>query len=367
MSVETLKDDQFKALKATSGYNQARELIETLEEKGFEAYLVGGCVRDVLLGRALKDFDMCTSATPEEMKKVFKDFKLLLQGENFGTVSVVVDKTSFEITSFRGDGLYSNSRHPDSVKFVTSLKEDLLRRDFTVNALAFHPVRGLVNLVGGYEDLELKVLKTVGDPDKRFEEDALRIVRLLRFAVQLNFKIDDKTFEAAKNKSSSVKKISKERVFTEFKKMLAGRPHFKILDQLFKTSFESFFEIRKELSLFEKAYVAILMCEKLDVVFEDYILEKSLRDRCLALIKIKSSCDLRSDFVKTCDKYELYDQEQLDLWRLVCGLLPERKLDKIQPYSKKAVLEETQSLKEQCDGKALGAAIFEFKKKTFFG
>jgi tRNA nucleotidyltransferase/poly(A) polymerase len=366
LKFENLKDHQLSALKNAEGYEQACCLIDLLNNNGFEAYLVGGSVRDVILGRVLKDFDMCTSAKPEEMKLVFKDYKLLLQGESFGTVSVVVDKTAYEITSFRGDGTYTDSRHPDSVEFKSSLKEDLERRDFTINALAFHPKKGVVDLVGGLKDIESRVLRTVGDPDRRFDEDALRIARLVRFAVQLGFKIDEKSFDAAQKKASQLKKISKERVYTEFKKMLAGQPYINILDQIFKTNFESVLGSRKELMLFDKAYITLTLSEILGVKFEDVILEKSLKESCHSFEKLVESDDLKSSFIRICDKHSLYDQDQLDLWKLLCFKRPESADSKVQSFSKSDVSHATKELRREHEGRDLGRAVFDLKVNLFF-
>jgi len=366
MSFENLKDKQLKALKESEGYVDACGLIDKIEENGFEAYLVGGCVRDVLLDRKLKDFDMCTSAKPEDMKRIFKDYKLLLQGEAFGTVSVVVDKTAYEITSFRGDGVYSDSRHPDSVEFKNSLKDDLERRDFTVNALAYHPIKGVVDLVGGFKDLKLKILRTVGDPDKRFDEDALRIARLIRFAVQLGFEIEDKTLEAAFGKAHHLKNISTERIYTEFKKMLNGEPHLEVLDHVFGASFHTELERAAELDLFEKAYVSLEISERLGVSVESYVLEKNLREGCLALIRLKNTETLKTDFIQLCDKFSLYGEDQLSLWSVVCLVNSEAAGMNVQPYSKPDISIATQELRLKHEGRALGQVIFDLKITLFF-
>jgi len=367
MSIENLKDEHLRAYQKVEGFSQACGLIDLLEASGFEAYFVGGCVRDMLLDRELKDFDMCTSATPDQMKTAFKDHKLLLQGEDFGTVSVVLDGTSYEITSFRGDGVYSDSRHPDSVEFKTSLIEDLKRRDFTVNALAFHPKKGVVDLVDGLKDLSLKILKTVGDPKKRFDEDALRIARLIRFSVQLGFEIDQRTFEAAVEKADALKKVSVERVYTELKKMLDGQPNFESLDKVFKTSFNEKFSSYKNLNLFEKAFIASELGEILDVSTKDYLLEKKLKDRFLSLAKLSSSEDIKTDFIKVLDKYEIDGEDQARFWSLVSVDSPTLKNLKVSPYTKALLSKEIEELKGLHQGRDLGDAIVKLKIKTFFG
>ncbi len=196
-------------------------VLNRLTQNGYEAYIVGGCVRDSLLGLTPSDFDITTSAKPQEVIELFE--KTIPTGINHGTVTVMVDKTPIEVTTFRTEGYYTDSRHPENVEFVTNLKEDLSRRDFTVNALAFNEETGLVDLFGGVKDLENKVLKAVGDPEKRFREDALRILRLFRFASQLGFEIEEKTFRDALKLGKNLENISHERIFLEIQKALNGK------------------------------------------------------------------------------------------------------------------------------------------------
>lgn len=196
-------------------------ILNTLQENGYEAYIVGGCVRDALLGLTPHDYDITTAATPEKIIELFE--KTIPTGIKHGTVTVLVEKEPVEVTTFRTEGCYSDSRRPDSVEFVTDLKEDLSRRDFTVNALAFSPKQGLQDYFCGTLDLENKILKAVGDPEKRFSEDALRILRLFRFASQLDFKIEENTFNAALNLCHTLENISHERIFTELLKAITGK------------------------------------------------------------------------------------------------------------------------------------------------
>ena len=159
-----------------------KNCIELLENAGYEAYAVGGCVRDTLMGKVPSDWDVTTSARPEEMQTVFKDFRLVETGIKHGTVTVLCEKNCVEITTFRIDGTYSDSRHPDNVIFSRALSDDLSRRDFTVNAMAYSEKTGVIDLFGGKKDLECGVLRTVGQAKRRFSEDALRILRAVRFA-----------------------------------------------------------------------------------------------------------------------------------------------------------------------------------------
>lgn len=197
-----------------------KEIITKIEEAGYEAYAVGGCVRDSLLGREPNDWDITTSAMPEEVKKLFK--KTFDTGIQHGTVSVLLNKEIFEVTTYRIDGEYEDARHPKDVVFTRELKEDLLRRDFTINAMAYNPSKGLVDLYGGMDDLNNKVIRCVGNPYDRFSEDALRIMRAVRFASQLDYKIEENTKKAIQELSGNLTKISVERIQTELVKMMVS-------------------------------------------------------------------------------------------------------------------------------------------------
>jgi len=194
----------------------ALEIIDKLNKASFEAYLVGGCVRDMLMGKAPKDWDITTSATPEEVKALFD--KTFDTGIAHGTVTVVMAKENYEVTTYRIDGDYKDFRRPEDVVFTQNLKEDLLRRDFTMNAIAYHPEEGYVDYFGGMEDIEKGIIRGVGDPAKRFNEDALRMMRAVRFACQLGFEIEEDTFSALKNNSSLITHVSMERIRDELLK-----------------------------------------------------------------------------------------------------------------------------------------------------
>ena len=203
--------------------NKVRTIIRTLQEHGYEAYAVGGCVRDSLLNQAPEDWDITTSATPEEMKSLF--FKTIDTGIKHGTITVLLGKETFEVTTYRIDGKYEDGRHPREVKYTRSLKEDLLRRDFTINAMAYNEKDGLVDIFGGMDDLKAKKLRCVGDAKKRLSEDALRILRGIRFSAQLGFSIETATRNAMRELSSLLKRISAERIQAEFLKiLLSPRP-----------------------------------------------------------------------------------------------------------------------------------------------
>lgn len=196
--------------------------LDRLESSGFSAYAVGGCVRDSLLNRPVNDYDICTSALPEQTMNVFSDFHIIETGLKHGTVTVRIDHQPIEITTFRSEGDYSDGRHPDTVDFTSDIVCDLSRRDFTVNAMAYSPKRGLIDPFNGQYDLENKIIRCVGEPRKRFSEDALRILRALRFASILGFKIDDDTSAAISDLRERLLLISRERIRDELLKLLIG-------------------------------------------------------------------------------------------------------------------------------------------------
>ena len=191
------------------------QCLNALEDAGFAAYAVGGCVRDLYLGREPHDYDLCTEALPEQTETVFQDRRLVLAGKKHGTVGVVIPEGVVEITTFRTEGDYTDNRHPDSVEFVRNIEEDLARRDFTVNAMAWSPKRGFADPFGGREDLQAGILRAVGDPEKRFREDSLRILRGVRFAVRYNLRLDPATERAMFELVPLMENLARERVFDE--------------------------------------------------------------------------------------------------------------------------------------------------------
>lgn len=205
--------------------------VEILNNAGFEAYAVGGCVRDSLLGKTPNDWDMCTNALPEEICKVFGDFHVIETGLKHGTVTVRIEHNSIEITTFRTDGEYIKHRKPEQVRFVKSLSEDLSRRDFTINSLAFSPTNGIIDLFCGQNDLNHGIIRCVGDPQKRFDEDALRILRALRFSSTLGFGISPETSEAIHKMKDLLLEISSERIREELLKIICGKDAFRILNE----------------------------------------------------------------------------------------------------------------------------------------
>lgn len=200
----------------------ALAVVERLESRGYEAYVVGGCVRDSLLGREPNDWDVCTNALPEDVLRVFRRFHVIKTGLQHGTVTIMSDRQPVEVTTFRVDGNYSDNRHPDSVSFVSRVEEDLARRDFTINAIAYSPTRGLVDAFGGQEDLAAGLIRCVGEPDARFHEDGLRILRALRFAARFGFAIERETAASVRRNRHLLENVSAERIFKELKGILVG-------------------------------------------------------------------------------------------------------------------------------------------------
>lgn len=212
--------------------------INLLQSAGFEAYAVGGCVRDSLLGKTPNDWDITTSAKPEDMKSVFAEFHCIDTGIKHGTVTVVIDGEPLEITTFRLDGEYEDNRHPKSVTFTSNLGADLGRRDFTVNAMVYSKKTGTVDLFGGQNDLKNKIIRCVGDPDRRFNEDALRILRALRFASALDFEIEEKTAQSLLKNRALLGNISEERIAKELLKLVCGKGAKRILTDFAPVLFE---------------------------------------------------------------------------------------------------------------------------------
>ena len=209
----------------------AQTALDMLHARGYKAYIVGGCVRDALLGKEPNDYDICTDCTPEGMKEVFASYNTIETGIKHGTLTVIIDHDPIEITTFRSDGTYSDHRKPDTVRFEKDLSQDLRRRDFTINALCYNRREGLVDMFGGTEDLKHRIVRCVGDPRERFDEDALRILRAMRFSSVLDFEIEKNTSFAIHRQKELLKNISAERIAAELKKLLCGRDPARILIQ----------------------------------------------------------------------------------------------------------------------------------------
>ena len=211
----------------------ARKIIARLEQHGYEAYIVGGCVRDSLMGKSPSDWDICTSARAEEMMALFEDKRVIPTGIQHGTLTILAEDGAYEVTTFRIDGEYLDHRHPKSVAFTRELAEDLSRRDFTINAMAWHPERGLIDLFGGVEDLRDRLVRAVGDPVQRFNDDGLRMLRMVRFATVLDFDYDPATYDAVRKQGHLLQYISKERIQVELNKILLAAHPARGLEDLY--------------------------------------------------------------------------------------------------------------------------------------
>jgi len=209
--------------------SEAERALAVLESAGYEAYVVGGCVRDSLLGKEPNDWDITTNATPKQTCDCFSNFRVIQTGIQHGTVTVIIDGTQLEITTYRCDGAYLDNRHPAQVTFSKRIEDDLSRRDFTVNAMAYHPKRGIVDLFGGCDDLARGVIRCVGVAKTRFEEDGLRILRAVRFASVLDFVIEEHTAKAVHQCRSLLSNIAAERIREEFCKLICGVGAVRIL------------------------------------------------------------------------------------------------------------------------------------------
>lgn len=270
---------------------KVKYIIDKIYENDYEAYIVGGCVRDSILGLTPNDYDITTNATPDEIKSIFNEFKCIETGIEHGTVSIVIDKDIYEITTYRIEGEYKDHRRPKNVDFTSNLEEDLKRRDFTINAMAYNEKNGLIDLFGGKMDIERKIIRTVGNPYDRFNEDGLRMIRAIRFSSKLNFDIEKETLLAIYDNAQIIKNISLERITDEFNKIiLSDKPENVI--HLFKTNLFKYLNISDEddKNKIEILYKDIKILNKIDktlvkrLVVLDYII-KELN------IKCKSICE----------------------------------------------------------------------------
>ncbi len=231
-------------------------LIERLEKAGYEAYYVGGCIRNKLMGIPVQDYDICTSALPHVTCEIFSDLRYFVNGIKHGTVSIVFEEAVYEITTFRQEYGYSDFRHPDKVDFSTDIHRDLLRRDFTINAMAYNKKSGLIDDFNGFFDVQNRILRTVNDPNERFNEDALRIIRGMRLASVYNLSVEENTAVAMIANAHLLDKVSKERIYSEFNKLMMGQSVDKILTQ-FKEVLSYLFPELKMVNNLEKYFNVI--------------------------------------------------------------------------------------------------------------
>ncbi|MBC2577246.1 CCA tRNA nucleotidyltransferase [Peptostreptococcus russellii] len=260
----------------------ANFIIEELEKNGYEGFVVGGCVRDTIMGRKPNDWDIATNAKPDEVMRIFR--KTIPTGIEHGTVTVMINKVAYELTTYRIDGEYVDMRHPEKVEFSKNIVDDLSRRDFTINAMAYNKRIGLVDKFGGMDDIENKLIRCVGNPNKRFNEDALRMIRAVRFSAKLGFKIEEKTFQSILKNASNIKKISIERINKELEETIKFDPEslfllnkMDISEYLFGVSLEkNNLKIAKKVDGFLRGYNLYKKNEKelINALKRAFILEK---------------------------------------------------------------------------------------------
>ncbi len=321
---------------------QVTDIINTLEKAGFEAYIVGGCVRDYLLGDTPKDWDITTSALPEETKSLFPH--TYDTGIAHGTITIVKDKTNYEVTTYRIDGAYTDFRRPDEVTYTKKIEEDLSRRDFTMNAIAYNEKKGFQDPYNGREDIKAKLIKGVGDPDKRFNEDALRMLRCVRFSARLNFKIDEKTYSSIVKNAGLIKNISIERIRDEVTKLLLS-PNPEKITELKNTGLLK--EILPEID--EYIYDG---CKTVKIL-------KTLEKNKISDVSIFYSCVL----------YNLTDKEACDIMRnLKFDTKTIKETSALVKYSKIRTETEKHEIRKTLSktGKELYGKIIEVKKALFF-
>ena len=279
-------------------------IIDKLEENGFEAFIVGGCVRDFILGFTPKDFDITTNALPKDIKNIFSH--TVDTGIKHGTVTVIIEKQNYEVTTYRIDGEYKDSRHPENVIFTQKIDEDLSRRDFTINAIAYNHKKGFIDTFNGREDIKNKLIKGVGDADKRFKEDALRMMRAIRFSAQLDFDIEKDTFKAIKDNAYLIKNISIERTRDELLKLIQS-DYIEKLSLLKETNLYEYF-IKEIEPIFKEYKKNILILKKLSKNLRFYFLLTYLDKNKLELVLKNLKLDNNTiKEAKTISKYFNYN------------------------------------------------------------
>jgi tRNA nucleotidyltransferase (CCA-adding enzyme) len=296
---------------STDKFEQAMPILEKIEEHEHEAYFVGGCVRDLLLERPIKDIDITTSARPEEIQEIFSS--VIPVGIEHGTVIVRHEKESYEVTTFRTEGAYTDSRHPDHVEFIRNIDEDLERRDFTINALAMDKNYRIIDLFQGRKDLDKRIIRTVGDGYERFGEDALRIIRALRFSSQLGFQIDEETFEAMYACKDAILHISVERITHEMEQFFSGKHINTGIHYLKRSEIETVLPIFKDHpNLIEKlpdTMIPLLSFSEVIAYFHYVAPELSVRDWTM---RWKCSNRTKNRALKLVDHLRYYENNELD-------------------------------------------------------
>lgn len=341
--------------------NTVTMILERLMSYGYEAYIVGGCVRDILMGFTPKDWDITTDAVPEKIRYIFNNFKIIDIGIKHGTVGVLVDGAIYEITTYRTEGDYIENRKPENVNFIKDLKLDLSRRDFTINAMAYNHKEGLVDLFGGSKDIADRIIRCVGDPSERLKEDALRILRALRFSSEKGFEIDDKTYAYICEYETLLKNISRERISEELKKLLMGDhigntfkkygrqlriifPHLKLENHIFeelsiKFSHLEKFESRLAL-LFINYYIENLDMSEIIYSIASLRFDNNTRNKTIKLISginIDIKCEKifikrmirdygKDDFIDLLELRSVYFEENIDCAKSLVNKIEEERI-----------------------------------------
>lgn len=280
-------------------FKGAIDILKIFNRNGYEAYFVGGCVRDYLLGEEFSDIDITTNALPEEVKKIFR--KSIDTGIQHGTVTILVNGEGYEVTTFRTEDEYTNHRAPEKVEFVSNLREDLDRRDFTINAMALDSNGKLYDYHKGESDLTCKVIKTVNNPNDRFYEDALRMLRALRFSSKLGFEIEKDTLDAIKKNAELIKFVSIERIVNEFKKLLSGKGNLRSLELLLDSKLNTYIPFLEEIEIvqdFSKCSFcqSLYILSKINNISFDILKELKLSNKEVKLIKEFDK--INTDFVR---------------------------------------------------------------------
>lgn len=307
-----------KIEKLPNEFEKARPVMQQIEEGGYQAYFVGGSVRDTILGLPIHDVDIASSAYPQEIKQIFK--KTVDTGIEHGTVMVLYNKKGYEITTFRTEYGYQDYRRPDKVEFVRSLDEDLKRRDFTINAFAMRENGEVTDLFDGLEDIQKRLIRAVGNPNERFNEDALRMMRAVRFASKLDFDIEEKTMSAIKENSHLLDKIAVERIYTEFvKMMMANRPKQGISDMLNTDMYKYvpvFGNYPKQLEAITKVDNLTLLDEIEVWSFIAFNFAMNRNEISSMLKKWKASNDIIKNTQQCVDAINNIKQDRLDEWEM---------------------------------------------------
>ena len=280
-------------------FKGAIDILKIFNRNGYEAYFVGGCVRDYLLGEEFSDIDITTNAFPEEVKKIFR--KSIDTGIQHGTVTILVNGEGYEVTTFRTEDEYTNHRAPEKVEFVSNLREDLDRRDFTINAMALDSNGKLYDYHKGESDLTCKVIKTVNNPNDRFYEDALRMLRAFRFSSKLGFEIEKDTLEAIKKNAELIKFVSIERIVNEFKKLLSGKGNLRSLELLLDSKLNTYIPFLEEIEIIQdfskySFCQSLYILSKINDISFDILKELKLSNKEVKLIKEFDK--INTDFVR---------------------------------------------------------------------